>query len=99
MIAVPTFLMRALGSKIALGALLCVGAAIALKIYGETRWRAGYEAYRLEMLEKAAEVERERIKDETRLKDLSDDDLCIDYLGDRGLPVSDCAKLRRLPRE
>lgn len=36
-------LKRLLGSKIAVGALLCVAAVAALKIYGDARWSAGYE--------------------------------------------------------
>ncbi|MEO1110089.1 MAG: hypothetical protein AAFX90_19420 [Pseudomonadota bacterium] len=99
MIAVSEILKRLLGSKIAVGALLCLAAVVAAKIYGETRWRAGYEAHKLEMVEAAAQAERERIKDEARLKDLSDYELCADYLASRGLPFEDCEQLRRVPVE
>ncbi|WP_281929393.1 hypothetical protein [Roseibium album] len=90
---------RLLGSKIALGALVCLALVVGVNFYGEMRWRAGYEAYRLEMLEAAAEAERNRIEDDARLKDLSLPDLCADYLGSRGMPVEDCEQLRGLPVE
>ncbi|WP_281928483.1 hypothetical protein [Roseibium album] len=93
------FARRLLGSKIGLGALLCLAAVIGAKIYGETRWRDGYEAYRLEVDKADARVERSRIKDEIRLKGITDADLCVEYLRSRGLPVSSCEQLRGVSAE
>ena len=97
MTIVLQILKRLLGSKIAVGALLCLAAVAAAKIYGETRWRAGYEAHKLEMVEAAAQAERERIKDEARFKDLSIYDVCAEYLRSRACQsqtVSNCAGFR-----
>ena len=99
MTIVLQILKRLLGSKVAVGALLCLAAVVAAKIYGETRWRAGYDAHKLEMDEANAEAERERIKDETRFKGLSIYDVCAEYLRSRGLRVEDCEQLRRVPVE
>ncbi|MBG6173063.1 hypothetical protein IWQ55_001365 [Labrenzia sp. EL_208] len=99
MTIVLEILKRLLGSKIAVGALLCLAAVAAATIYGETRWRAGYEAYRLEMVEADADAERERVKDEALFKGLTVHDVCAEYIRSRGLPVADCEQLRRVPVE
>lgn len=99
MIPALPVLKHLVGSKVLLGGLICLGAVVALKIYVNSQWRAGYEAHKMEMAEAAAKAERLRIKDETRLQGLSDFDLCSDYLRARGVSDDACTELRRLPIE
>ncbi|QFS98897.1 hypothetical protein FIV06_15825 [Labrenzia sp. THAF191b] len=99
MIAAYEIAKRVLGNKYALGALFCLVVLSGIWIYGETRWRAGYATYETELAEGATEAERARVQDETRLKGLSDHDLCAGYLRSRGLPVEACQQLRGLPGE
>lgn len=91
--------LRFLGTRTGLVALFCVGAVVAGLYYGQTRWRAGYDAHRMEMEKAAAAAEADRIKDEIRLQAISDYDLCVEYLARSGVPVGACDELRRLPAE
>lgn len=54
---------------------------------------SGRDQVKLEMAQKAADAERERIKDDTELRRLSDRELCTRALISRGMPVDSCADL------
>ncbi|MCA1298048.1 hypothetical protein [Stappia indica] len=89
-------LLSVLRSKAGLVGLLMVGVMVAAWWHGRTQYRAGYQAHETEMAVAAAQAEKERQHDDTRLRNLSDHDLCVEYLGARGMPVVGCDRLRGL---
>lgn len=48
-----------------------------------------------EQLQESIKAERERAKDDAKLRDLSDYDFCALTLRRRGLPIDQCDELRR----
>jgi len=50
-----------------------------------------------DQLQESIKAERERAKDDAKLRDLSDYDFCTLALRRRGLPVDQCDELRGLP--
>lgn len=59
----------------------------------------GARQVRLEMARQAADAERERIKDDAKLRSLSDYDLCVGALRSRGMPIAACDELRGVSGE
>jgi hypothetical protein len=96
---IPTILLSLLRSKIGLVGLCVIAALAAGWWHGHAQYNAGYQAHETEMAVAAARAEKERISDDDHLNSLSDRDLCVEYLGARGLPVVGCDKLRRVPAE
>jgi hypothetical protein len=86
-------------SRAGITAVLIAAAIAFVWWHGREQYRAGYQAHQTEMAVAAAQAEKERISDDAHLNSLSDRDLCVEYLGARGLPVVGCDKLRGLPAE
>lgn len=59
----------------------------------------GYSDAITDQLELTVKAERERGKDDEKLRGLSDYDLCVVALRRRGLPIDQCDELRGVPQE
>ncbi|MGU3399214.1 hypothetical protein ACLBWS_05645 [Brucellaceae bacterium D45D] len=59
----------------------------------------GYQRAVSEQLQESIKAERERAKDDAKLRGLSDYDFCALALRRRGLPVERCNELRRMETE
>lgn len=86
---------------IAIGAVAAV-AVVAPTVYlvGHSRGdSAGYARRIAEQAVASAKAEAARKKDDVKIQGLSDYDLCVQYLGARGLPIDACVELRGLHAE
>ncbi len=63
-------------------------------LYGK---QIGHRQAVSDQLQESIKAERERAKDDAKLRDLSDYDFCTLALRRRGLPVDQCDELRGLP--
>lgn len=61
--------------------------------------REGRQQAKTEQLQSDIKAERERVKDDAKLRSLSDYDFCIVSLRRRGLQSADCEQLRGLEAE
>ncbi|PQZ51875.1 hypothetical protein CQ052_05305 [Ochrobactrum sp. MYb15] len=61
--------------------------------------REGRQQAKIEQLHSDIKYERERAKDDAKLRSLSDYDFCVLSLRRRGLQSADCEQLRRLEAE
>jgi hypothetical protein len=61
--------------------------------------REGRQQAKTEQLQSDIKAERERVKDDAKLRSLSDYDFCVVSLRRRGLQSADCEQLRGLAAE
>lgn len=72
-----------------------ISAAIIAYQIGQYRgYAAGYDKHVAIQAAAAAEAELKRKNDDAKLSQMSDFDLCVAYLGGRGLPIEPCEQLR-----
>lgn len=89
-----TAILAALRSPIGFWGLIGLAALAAGWWHGREQYRAGYADHQTEMARAAAKAEKDRRDDDAHLQNLSDYDLCVEYLGARGVPVVGCDRLR-----
>lgn len=65
-------------------------------VYGR---HSGYQQAAIEQFTADIKARHERVKDDAKLRALSDYDFCVLSLRRRGMPVHDCDVLRGLPQE
>lgn len=73
---------------------------VACLVWPIASWTGGQSAvatYQNEIATKAAQVEKERVADDARLRNLPDYDLCVRALSARRMPVDECDVLRGIP--
>ncbi|MBK0022077.1 hypothetical protein IAE29_12160 [Ochrobactrum sp. S46] len=61
--------------------------------------REGRQQVKTEQLQSDVKAERERVKDDAKLRSLSDYDFCVVSLRRRGLQSADCEQLCRMATE
>jgi len=61
--------------------------------------REGRQQAKTEQLQSDIKAERERVKDDAKLRSLSDHDFCVESLRRRGLQSADCEQLRGVAAE
>jgi len=61
--------------------------------------REGHQQAKTEQLQTDIKAERERVKDDAKLRSLSDYDFCVVSLRRRGLQSADCEQLRGVAAE
>lgn len=61
--------------------------------------REGWQQAKTERLQSDIKAERERVKDDAKLRSLSDYDFCVVSLRRRGLQSADCEQLRGVAAE
>lgn len=81
--------------------IVILAALLALGLFAVLRhqFQAGYAARENEEIRATLQAEQERNRDDARRRHLSDHDLCVEYLGARGLPIDACSSLRGVSAE